>query len=202
MSRFLRPISSLAACCSLLIGLTHGVSQAEPSAAETADAIPASSPLPASAETTSDPELTQHDAPPSSARTNLLITGAATTLGFYGLGYGTSYLWPNSPVADELRLPLIGSYAAVFGAGCGPSEAGCTTFMAVVRTALASISAIGQTGGLLLLAEGVFMTTDSSSAVRGASSPSETREAASETDWYATPLADGDQLGLIVGGSF
>lgn len=142
------------------------------------------------------------EAPPPSARTNLVIVGAAATAGFYGLGYGTSYLWPSSPVADDLRIPVVGPYSAVFGAGCGDGEAGCGTFATIVRTTLASISAIGQTGGVFMLAEALLMTTDSGSTgtpVRGAAS---TEQPTETFTWHAAPVVDGQRVGVFVGGSF
>lgn len=140
--------------------------------------------------------------PPPSARTNLWITGGAVTLGFYGMAFGTSYLWPSSPVAEDLRLPVIGPYSAVFGAGCGAGERGCGTFIAVLRTALASISAIGQTGGVLLLAEAAFLETSSGSASGAAQRPSATSSAPPSEPLFYAPVVDEHSVGLVVGGSF
>jgi hypothetical protein len=145
--------------------------------------------------------------PPPSARTNLWITAGAVTVGFYGMAYGTSYLWPSSPVAEDLRIPVIGPYSAVFGAGCGDRERGCGTFFAVLRTTLAAISAIGQTGGVLLLGEAVFMSTASSSAGdatrsdEAQGSASTALEPTSDPLFYA-PMVDEDSLGFVIGGSF
>jgi hypothetical protein len=143
-----------------------------------------------------------NERPPSSARTNLWITGGAVTVGFYGVAFGTSYLWPSSPVAEDLRIPVVGPYSAVFGAGCGDRERGCGTFVAVLRTTLAAISALGQTGGVLLLAEAAFLDTDSTSASSGASGRSATVQAPSTEPLFYAPLVDEDALGLIIGGSF
>jgi hypothetical protein len=146
---------------------------------------------------------TSDEAPPSSARTNLFITGGAVTLGFYGLGFGTSYLWPNSPVAEELRIPVVGAYAAVFGAGCGDSERGCGTFETVLRTGLATLSALGQTGGVLLLGEAIFMdTAPSGDAALQSPSPNAASAKAAPPALYYAPVVDEHSFGVWVGGSF
>lgn len=140
--------------------------------------------------------------PPGSARMNLFIAGAATTVGFYGLAFGTSYLWPSSPVADDLRIPIVGPYSAVFGAGCGDHERDCDTFDTVLRTALASVSALGQTGGVLLLAEAIFLDTDSSAASAASGTGSAEAAASVEPVFYAAPIADDTTFGFAIGGSF
>lgn len=161
---------------------------------------------------------TEDEPPPPSARTNLLITGAATTLGFYGLGFGTSYLWPSSPVAEDLRLPVVGAYSAVFGAGCGRGERTCSTFTAALRTTLAALSALGQTGGVLLLGEALFMDTRSSSASTSAYSSSaaalgaqgdasaeaapQSQPRAPSTEVYYAPVVDEHSVGFFIGGTF
>jgi len=150
------------------------------------------------------------DEPPqSSARTNLLITGAAATLGFYGIAYGTSYLWPSSPVAEDLRIPVVGPYSAVFGAGCGNGERNCGTFITVLRTAFAAISGIGRTGGILLLGEALFLETSPNTSAGGTSTHSfastVTSSAQGEVDApsvYYAPIIDENSVGLSIGGSF
>jgi hypothetical protein len=137
----------------------------------------------------------------------LLLVGGAATVGFYGLAFGTSYLWPSSPVAEDLRIPIVGPYSAIFKAGCGDRERGCGTFDAVLRTTLASISALGQTGGVFLLAEAIFLDTDSRATTaasnNGAPSGGSTETAASaEPVFYAAPIADDTTLGVLIGGSF
>jgi hypothetical protein len=139
--------------------------------------------------------------PPPAARTNLWITAGAVTVGFYGMALGTSYLWSDSPVAQDLRIPVVGPYSAVFGAGCGKGEPGCGTFIAVLRTTFAAISAIGQTGGVLLLGEAAFLDTDSSSANSAPTNSGVARATAPDSFFYA-PVVDSDSLGVVVGGSF
>lgn len=139
--------------------------------------------------------------PPSSARTNLWITAGAVTVGFYGMAFGTSYLWPSSPVAEDLRIPVVGAYSAVFDAGCGDAERGCGTFVAVLRTTLAALSALGQTGGVLMLGEAAFMSTDSGSA-RTESGRSDHALAPTPEPIFYAPVVDENSLGFVVGGSF
>lgn len=168
----------------------------------------ADEPVPTTA--AAEPDSDVH--PPASARTNTLIVGAATTVGFYGMAVGTSYLWPSSPVSGDLRIPVAGPYMALFGAGCGDTELGCGTFTAVLRTLFAGLSAVGQTGGVLMLAEAAFMRTNSSASgtqVRGGASRFELElsgdVAASEpaaTLLYAVPMIDEHSFGFALGGVF
>jgi len=126
------------------------------------------------------------------------------TAGFYGLGFGTSYLWPSSPVAEDLRIPVVGPYSAVFGAGCGDSERGCGTFVAVLRTTLAAISGLGQTGGVFLLGEALFLDTDDGSAAGNTSTHSFTsvQSEVPQPEVFYAPVVDEHSFGLTIGGSF
>lgn len=97
--------------------------------------------------------------PPPSTRPNLVLIGAAVTAGWYGAAYGTSYLWPDSEGAASLRIPVAGPYMALARTGCGPREVGCGAFTLVLRTVFTTLSAVGQTGGVLAMLEGVFVPT-------------------------------------------
>ncbi|HEX7668041.1 MAG TPA: hypothetical protein VF395_00575 [Polyangiaceae bacterium] len=116
-------------------------------------------------------------APPPSARPNLVLIGAAVTAGWYGAAVGTSYLWPDSDGASALRIPVAGPYMALAKTGCSSRESlvdSCGTFTVVLRTILTSLSAVGQTGGVLAMLEGVFVPT--STAARSASRASAARK--------------------------
>lgn len=129
--------------------------------------------------------------PAPSARTNVLISGALVAGGSYGLALGTSYLWSDAPTASDLRIPVAGPFMAVAGAGCGPAESGCNTVGVVIRTIFATLSGVGQVGGIALLAEGLFMRTESRPAPAAASS------------WTVSPIAGDDgSYGVSIGGQF
>ena len=100
--------------------------------------------------------------PPPGARVRLILTGFALTAGWYGASVGTSYLWSDAPNAKDLRLPVVGPWMALGDAGCGDSESGCSTPIAIVRTAFAIVSGVGQIGGLFGITEGLLMDTGSS----------------------------------------
>lgn len=112
--------------------------------------------------------------------------------GSYGLALGTSYLWADAPTADDMRIPVVGPFMAIGGAKCGGAETGCNTVSVVIRTVFATLSGIGQVGGIALVAEGLFMRTEARPV----------RESASTT-WTVTPVADhAGNLGLSLGGQF
>lgn len=147
------------------------------------------------------------EAPPSGVGTSLLLGGAATVAGFYALGLGTSLLFPDAPNADALRIPVAGPFIALTDIGCGPQEAECETVFVVARTIVASLSALGQAGGLALMIEGLFVprgpslaALEGSQTSRSASSQSLASEP--ESSWYAAPFSSTTEFGLLFGGSF
>jgi hypothetical protein len=109
--------------------------------------------------------------PPPSTRTNLLLVGAGVTVGWYGVAFGTSYLWPDSDGASSLRIPVAGPYMALAKTGCSDNESSCNTFTVIVRTILTSLSAVGQTGGLLVMLEGAFVPTQTGTAAPAPTRP-------------------------------
>jgi hypothetical protein len=140
--------------------------------------------------------------PSEGTGTSLVLAGAAITLGSYGVAFGTSYLWPHAPTAEDLRLPIVGPAMAVAGAGCAEREreAGCSTPIVVVRTVLAAIGGIGQLGGLALIAEGLFLPTSAPSAQ--APDVLESANDSAPTHVWISPTASDDGFGLSVGGAF
>ena len=97
--------------------------------------------------------------PQGSAQVNLILVGAAVTAGWYGAAVGTSYLWSDSDGASALRIPVVGPYMALAKTGCGENETNCDTVAVVLRTLLTLLSAVGQTGGVLVMGEGLFLPT-------------------------------------------
>jgi hypothetical protein len=96
--------------------------------------------------------------PPPSARTNLLIAGAATTAVWYGLALGSAYAWPDTVGANDLRIPVAGPWQALSHSGCG-NVANCSKAIVVLRAIATTLDAIGQASGLALVAEGLFLPT-------------------------------------------
>src|ERR1700753_4265343 len=97
--------------------------------------------------------------PGPSTRPNLILVGAAVTVGWYGAAVGTSYLWKNADSSPSLRIPIAGPYISLGKTGCSSAESSCNTFTVVVRTVITSLSLVGQTGGLLAVLEGAFVPT-------------------------------------------
>jgi hypothetical protein len=101
----------------------------------------------------------QHDPgvlPPDTTSNSMLLTGAALTVGWYGAAVGTSYLWQDSPGAKDLRIPVAGPVLALAKTGCSDEE-DCNAVWVVFRTILSSLSAVGQVGGVAVMAEALFL---------------------------------------------
>jgi hypothetical protein len=146
--------------------------------------------------------------PPPHAQPNLILIGAGVTVGWYGAAFGLSYLWPNSPGASAMRIPVAGPYMALAKTGCGSGEPDCGTFTLVLRTVLTSLAAVGQTGGVLAMVEGLFLPT----ATPGERAPP--KRQARRTQFQISPLAPASfqtgtgapaglaPLGVTVSGNF
>jgi hypothetical protein len=107
-------------------------------------------------------------------------------------------LWPDSDGAEPLRVPVIGPYQALAKTGCGAREVGCGPFILVIRTLLTGFAAVGQTGGVLAMVEGVFVPT----GIGLPPPPERTRKAARLTVIPA-PISAGDEgVGVGVVGTF
>jgi hypothetical protein len=128
-----------AAAAALMLSLSHNARADEPLPPE-ADTNPQTRPQP-------------------SAQVNLVLVGAAVTAGWYGIAVGTSYLWTDSDGASALRIPVAGPYMALAKTGCGEHETYCDTVAVVFRTIITALSAVGQTGGVLAMGEGLFLPT-------------------------------------------
>jgi hypothetical protein len=103
--------------------------------------------------------------PPSSSRWKIIVAGAGT----FAVGYGASAAmggrWSDIPGKDWLFVPVIGPWAALGQSGCAadeetsPGQGDCEAIMAV-RGVLFVIDGLVQLGGLGILGEGIFMTTE------------------------------------------
>ena len=184
----------LAALQALLIGLVAGeASAAEPSPPATNAAEPAASPE--RTKVASLPPVENEapeELPDSSARSNHIIAGAATTLVWYGVAVGHSYLWSDNPGAEELRLPVVGPWLSLGKTGCPKDEPDCSTVLVVVQAVLSTLTGVGQVGGLAIIGEGLFVPTRSESKSQS-SKPTELRASVQPF----TPGRDGVGLGLV-----
>lgn len=161
--------------------------------------------------------------PESGVRVTTALAGAGLLAGGYGITLGTSFLWSDAPQASDLRLPVVGPVLAIANAGCGSQEAGCTTFISVARAVFAGIGGIVQVGGIGVLLESVFMTTQSSAGQTSASNATArlmgsdntfVRRALDQraanarlapsglTFGYAVPTVLPQGVGLVLGGRF
>ncbi len=104
------------------------------------------------------PKLTLDSYPPSSARTYTIIGGLATTAGWYGLALGSSYIWPDTVGAKDLRIPVAGPWISFAHSGCGP-VADCHEAIVVLRAIATAFDGVGQIGGLLIAGQGLFLPT-------------------------------------------
>ncbi|HXK17013.1 MAG TPA: hypothetical protein VNG33_04395 [Polyangiaceae bacterium] len=114
------------------------------------------------------------DLPPPSARVNLIITGATTTLVSYGLALGASYLWTADDLngSKDLRIPVAGPWLALGKTGCSNNDPGCSKPLLVIGALLQVLDGVVQAGGLGIVGEGLFLNTSSSrSAPRKAEGP-------------------------------
>ena len=98
--------------------------------------------------------------PPSSVRVPLIIGGAFVTLASYGITVASALTWDDVPGADSLLIPVVGPWVALAQNDCAPEDNGDCTAIKVVRYILYIVDGIAQAGGLGLIGEGIFMTTE------------------------------------------
>lgn len=130
--------------------------------------------------------------PPDGAQANMFIAGAVTTAVWYGAAVSFSYLWPDAPGADDLRIPVAGPWMALADTGCADNDPGCSTFTIVLRAILTTIDAVGQAGGLAIIAEAALLK----------SAPPAKRKPAKAVSVSHAPLVRGDVLGWSLFGRF
>lgn len=148
-------------------------------------------------EPTRDDRMDPGAYPPDGTRGNLFLAGAVTTGVWYGAALSFSYLWPDAPGAKDLRIPIAGPWLALADTGCADRDPNCSTFMVVLRAILTTIDAVGQAGGVLVMAESAFLTTAASKPA--APSPSATSKRGSVRP---APVLTDSALGLGLVGSF
>lgn len=178
-SSFVRPLAGLALGCALGLG---------------APAAHADEPVPP---TDVDPDLY----PPSGTQLPLAAVALGTTAVWYGAAVGFSYLWPDAPGADDLRIPVAGPWMALADTGCADDDPGCSMFTVVIRAILTTIDAVGQTGGVLVAAEAAFLPTQEPAAPRRRARPRLRREQSLRLT-PAPMLTGRDGLGIGLSGQF
>ncbi len=128
------------------------------------------------------------EVPPRGTRGTVALTGALVFAGWYGIAIGESYAWQKAPEAAKLRIPVVGPWLTVAHAGCAPNESGCTTALAVIRAIIAGVSAVGQVGGLAVIAESAFVPRPAAAPPKASVTPT----------FFAGP----DSVGLGLSGAF
>lgn len=128
--------------------------------------------------------------PPSSVRFPLIVGGSFVTLAAYGITVASALTWDDVPGADAMLIPVVGPWVALAQNDCAPDDPDCGAIL-VLRGILLVIDGIVQAGGLGLIGEGIFMTTE-------ADAPAEEKKAG----WSLAPMISPTQAGLGVAGSF
>lgn len=120
---------------------------------------------PASADEPERPTKVDTDAyPPPNTQWNLALVGLGVTSAWYGAALGFSYAWPDAPGAQDLRTPVAGPWMALAETGCADDDPDCSMFTVVLRAILTTMDAVGQTGGVLVAAEALFLPTQEPAA--------------------------------------
>lgn len=130
--------------------------------------------------------------PPSSVRPKIIVAGVAVT----GLAYGGAMLGaalaPDLPGMDDLRIPVVGPWMSLAQMSCPADEEDCSAEL-VLRGILTIADGLMQLGGLAIVGEGIFMTTE-------ASAPAEPSPQAFTI--RAAPVVTGSMTGIGVVGTF
>jgi hypothetical protein len=140
--------------------------------------------------------------PPPSAQTGLFFAGLGATAGWYGAAVGFSYLFPDAPGADDLRIPVAGPWMALADTGCADNDPDCSIFIVVLRAILTTMDAVGQTGGVAVMAEAIFLPTQEQAAPTRERRRPRLRRETGVVVRPAPVVAGQDGLGLGIIGSF
>ena len=139
--------------------------------------------------------------PEPGVQTGLFFAGLGTTAGWYGAALGFSYLFPDAPGADDLRIPVAGPWMALADTGCADDDPDCSIFIVVLRAILTTMDAVGQAGGVAVMAEAIFLPTQERAAPPERRRPRLRRETGVVV--RPAPVVTGrDGVGLGVIGSF
>ncbi|MEM1031806.1 MAG: hypothetical protein AAGN82_15750, partial [Myxococcota bacterium] len=139
--------------------------------------------------------------PPTPVRYGLIGGG----LGLFGAAYGTGAAFAagfsRTPGIDALYIPVAGPWIAIGRNGCPVDNPDCGAIVPV-RAILYALEGIVQLGGLALVGEGIFMTTEATAAPSPSDEGAAEAEVSSGTSWHVTPLISPGMTGLGVQGRF
>lgn len=132
--------------------------------------------------------------PPDGARWRVLIAGLGLFAGSYGGMAVMGAAWSEVPGSERLFYPVAGPWIALAESGCAPSEEttvgeGDCEGMMGLRGVIYSVAGLLQVGSLGLVAESIFMSTESSAAPKKA-------------QILPVPFVTGDSVGVGVIGTF
>ncbi len=120
----------------------------------------ATAPAPAHADEPVRPLQSRPEAlPPRAARARVALVGLSLTAGFYALSLGASFLYPEAPGAEALRIPVAGPWLSLAETGCPGDDPDCSLFPVVLRAVLTSLDAVAQVGGVAIASESLWMPT-------------------------------------------
>ncbi|HZF51953.1 MAG TPA: hypothetical protein VE093_25045 [Polyangiaceae bacterium] len=130
--------------------------------------------------------------PPSSVRPRIIVAGIAVA----GLAYGGALLGaalaPDLPGMDDMRIPIAGPWISLAQMSCPAEEEDCSAEL-VLRGILTVADGLMQLGGLAIVGEGIFMTTE-------ATSPEAPKPQAFTV--RAAPIVTGSMTGVGITGTF
>lgn len=139
--------------------------------------------------------------PPRGTQFGLFFVGLGATAGWYGAALGFSYLFPDAPGANDLRIPVAGPWMALADTGCRDDEPDCSKFIVILRAILTTMDAIGQAGGIAVMGEAVFLSTQDPAPEKPRRRPRLRRE--SRVRVTPTPIVTGkDGVGFGISGQF
>ncbi|MEQ9320264.1 MAG: hypothetical protein RIF41_13950 [Polyangiaceae bacterium] len=133
--------------------------------------------------------------PPSSVRLPLILGGASLFGVAYGLTAMSSRLWPEVPGADHMLIPVAGPWVALAQSGCAENDTDGCTVPLVFRTILLVLDGLVQAGGVGLVGEGLFMTTE-------AAGPDGPDAGPDKAEWHVVPDVGPTHTGIGVVGTF
>lgn len=133
--------------------------------------------------------------PPSSIRPKLIFGGLAVGGLAYAGGFITQSQWPEVPGSTELKYPVVGPWMSLAKIGCSASSyadygdprvnkagsgkattpgvqvtaADCSGVLLFFRGFLTVLDGLAQLGGLGMIGEGIFMTTEAETPKKGPS---------------------------------
>lgn len=177
--------------------LAAGEAQAQPAAPAAPAAPSAGAPVTPVGPTVDKPapDLVERF-PPSAARWRIFAAGLSVTIVAYGGAALMGGLWKDIPGGDFLFAPVAGPWIALGKSGCAPDEettegqGDCEPLIGL-RAAIYIVDGLLQLGGLGIIAESIFMTTESEDA-----------KAPAKATILPAPIVTPTMVGVGVVGSF